>query len=414
MQDDREAVEHHPDGIVFVYIELAPTLLGRHGAQLRSIGYSDDEFRDQLSGYNLGYCSAKDVLRTALGRLTEIMETPYDTSTLLRKSVSAGHEPPRRREETMIFPVSGVETPLWLPPLVGLVISYFTSMGGVSGAFLILPFQVSVLGFTAPAVTPTNLVFNVVGIPSAVYRYFREGRMNWPLAWNIILGTFPGLFLGMFVRVWYLPDPRTFKFFVGCVLFYLGARMLYSMIVRGGDQGAEKAAETRMRQQVTMKAGNPKPDRPAIKMLHWSLSRTEYEFFGERFSFHTTYLFVLSLVVGLVGGVYGIGGGAIIAPFIVAFFRLPVHTIAGATLMGTCVTSVGGVVFYEFFGPYVALPGQAVRPDWLLGFLFGIGGFVGMYLGASTQKYVPSAVIRPVLALVIAGVGLKYVAGYFL
>ncbi|MFZ5864866.1 MAG: sulfite exporter TauE/SafE family protein, partial [Thermodesulfobacteriota bacterium] len=67
----------------------------------------------------------------------------------------------------MIFPVSGVETAIWIPPLVGLVISFFTSMGGISGAFLILPFQMSVLGFTTPAVTPTNLVFNIVGIPSA-------------------------------------------------------------------------------------------------------------------------------------------------------------------------------------------------------------------------------------------------------
>ena len=119
----------------------------------------------------------------------------------------------------MTFPVSGVETAIWVPPLVGLVISFFTSMGGISGAFLILPFQMSILGFTSPAVTPTNLVFNVVGIPSAVYRYFKEGRMNWPLAWNIIVGTLPGLVLGLFIRVWYLPDPRAFKLFVGCVLF---------------------------------------------------------------------------------------------------------------------------------------------------------------------------------------------------
>lgn len=315
----------------------------------------------------------------------------------------------------MIFPVSGVETAWWVPPLVGLAISFFTSMGGISGAFLILPFQMSVLGFTSPAVTPTNLVFNIVGIPSAVYRYFREGRMNWPLAWNIIAGTIPGLFLGLFIRVWYLPDPRAFKLFVGCVLLYIGGRMLYQVIAQRGKTTAEKAAEARMREQPAAQAGMvSNPSQPAICTTKWTLACTEYEFFGECFRFHTTGLFVLSLVVGLIGGVYGIGGGAIIAPFIVSFFGLPIHTIAGATLMGTCVTSVGGVIFYEFVGPLVALPGQSVRPDWLLGFLFGVGGFVGMYLGARTQKYVPAAIIRPVLAIIIAGLGLKYVVGYFL
>jgi len=315
----------------------------------------------------------------------------------------------------MIFPVSGVETAIWVPPLVGLVISFFTSMGGLSGAFLILPFQMSVLGFVSPAVTPTNLVFNVVGIPSAVYRYFKEGRMNWPLAWNIIVGTIPGLVLGLFIRVWYLPDPKAFKLFVGCVLFYIGGRMLFQIIANWGQKSSEKAIEAKMRQQATAAAcPDDNPGRPAIRTLSWSLTCTEYEFFGECFRFHTTGLFALSLAVGLIGGVYGIGGGAIIAPFIVSFFGLPVHTIAGATLMGTCVTSIGGVIFYEFVGPYVALPGQEVRPDWLLGFLFGIGGFVGMYLGARTQKFVPGSVIRPALGIVVAALGLRYIVGYFL
>ncbi|MHB8842578.1 MAG: hypothetical protein ACYC56_12485, partial [Candidatus Aquicultor sp.] len=46
------------------------------------------------------------------------------------------------------FPVSGVKTYFFVPPLVALVVSFFTSMGGVSGAFLLLPFQVSFLNFT--------------------------------------------------------------------------------------------------------------------------------------------------------------------------------------------------------------------------------------------------------------------------
>jgi uncharacterized membrane protein YfcA len=315
----------------------------------------------------------------------------------------------------MLFPVSNVETAIWIPPLVGLTISFFTSMGGISGAFLILPFQMSFLGFTSPAVTPTNLVYNIVGIPSAVYRYFKEGRMNWPLAWNIIVGTVPGLLLGLFIRVWYLPDPRAFKLFVGCVLFYIGGRMLYQVFIDRNKKPNGQSAEAKMRQQAIRPSPNAEAtDQPVIRTIRWTLTCTEYEFFGERFKFHTTGLFLLALVVGLIGGVYGIGGGAIIAPFIVSFFGLPIHTIAGATLMGTCVSSVGGVIFYELFGPLVALPGQSVRPDWLLGFLFGIGGFIGMYLGARTQKYVPSKIIRPVLALLIAGLGLRYIVGYFL
>jgi uncharacterized membrane protein YfcA len=101
----------------------------------------------------------------------------------------------------MVFPTAGVEIFPLIPFLVAFVVSFFTSMGGVSGAFLLLPFQVSVLGFTSPAVSPTNLVYNIIAIPSGVYRYIKEGRMAWPLAWVIIAGTLPGVFLGAIFRI---------------------------------------------------------------------------------------------------------------------------------------------------------------------------------------------------------------------
>ncbi|MDH3996015.1 MAG: sulfite exporter TauE/SafE family protein, partial [Desulfobulbaceae bacterium] len=41
----------------------------------------------------------------------------------------------------MHFTVSGVETSIFIPPLIAFVISFFSSMAGITGAFLILPFQ---------------------------------------------------------------------------------------------------------------------------------------------------------------------------------------------------------------------------------------------------------------------------------
>jgi hypothetical protein len=101
----------------------------------------------------------------------------------------------------MLFPVSGIEVNPFIPFIVAFAVSFFTSMGGVSGAFLLLPFQVSFLGYTAPSVSATNQVFNIVAIPSGVYRYIREGRMLWPLTWAVIIGTLPGVFIGAWVRI---------------------------------------------------------------------------------------------------------------------------------------------------------------------------------------------------------------------
>ncbi|MEK6527724.1 MAG: sulfite exporter TauE/SafE family protein, partial [Nitrospirota bacterium] len=327
----------------------------------------------------------------------------------------------------VLFPVSGVETNILLPPLVAFVVSFFTSMGGVSGAFLLLPFQMSILKYTSPSVSATNFVFNIVAIPSGVYRYIKEGRMAWPLTWVVIAGTLPGVFIGYYLRVLYLPDPREFKLFVGCVLLYIGVRLIYEIIppipplIKGGEGGLRKnqmkALEEKFKQRSAQLKESQKsklaagiPPEAVVKTISFSLKKIEYEFWGETFSFSTVAMFVLAFIVGIIGGTYGIGGGAIIAPFCIAVFHLPVYTVAGAALMGTFLTSIAGVTFYSIMP---AREGLATSPDWMLGFLFGIGGFVGMYLGARFQKFVPQRFIKLLLGILIIFVALQYIYQYF-
>jgi hypothetical protein len=105
--------------------------------------------------------------------------------------------------------------------------------------------------------------------------------------------------------------------------------------------------------------------------------------------------------------VVGIVGGAIIAPLCVAVLGLPIQLVAGAARAGTFATSVIGVLVYSL----LPLPdGASAAPDWALGSSFGLGGLVGMYLGAATQKHVPQRVLRVGLGLVLAALGGSYVA----
>jgi uncharacterized membrane protein YfcA len=316
------------------------------------------------------------------------------------------------------FNVSRVDTWVFLPPLVAFVVSFFTSMGGISGAFLLLPFQVSFLRFTSPSVSATNFVFNIVAIPSGVYRYLKEGRMAWPLTWVVIVGTLPGVFIGYYLRVLYLPDPKTFNLFVGCVLLYIGLRLLYEMTPHS-QRGKEemKALEGKFNQHVRgMKESQKRrisyglPQEAVIKTLSFSLWRVEYEFWGQRFSFHTVGMFLLAFAVGIIGGTYGIGGGAMISPFCVAVFHLPVYTVAGAALMGTFLTSLAGVFFYSVIP---AAEGLSTRPDWMLGLLFGAGGFAGMYCGARLQKFVPQKFIKLILGVIITLLAGRYILEFF-
>ncbi|RJP78113.1 MAG: sulfite exporter TauE/SafE family protein [Candidatus Zixiibacteriota bacterium] len=295
----------------------------------------------------------------------------------------------------MHFPLSGVDTYWWLPALTAFVISVLSATGGLSGAFLLLPFQVSVLHFTGPAVSPTNLIFNMVAIPSGVYRYWREKRLVWPLVAAITIGTLPGLFFGALIRIKWLLDPRAFKLFVGLVLLYIASRILVDLLRKTVKTAAPAGGFLVSRQSFT-------------------LQRLLYEFNGQEYRVKTWSLMLLSFIVGIIGGTYGIGGGAIIAPFLVAVFRLPVHTIAGASLLGTFISSAAGVFIYTAMAPFYAGSGINISPDWMLGGLFGLGGAAGIYLGARLQRYLPARLIKGILLALLLFASLQYIVGFFL
>ena len=295
----------------------------------------------------------------------------------------------------MLFPVAGIEVSPFIPPLTAFAVSFFASMGGISGAFLLLPFQMSVLGYTNPSVSATNQFYNVVAIPSGVYRYVREGRMVRPLTLAVAAGTLPGVFAGALIRILWLPVPRHFKLFAALVLAYIGARLARDM--------------WRQKNAPAAKTGGKNTGK--VTIVEAGLKNIAYSFQGEVYSCPTMGVFTLSLIVGVIGGAYGIGGGAIIAPFLVSWFRLPIHTISGATLMGTFLTSLAGVAFYSVIAPF--FPGQSISPDWMLGLLFGIGGAAGMYCGARMQKFVPAVYIKVMLSLVILSTAAKYIFEFF-
>lgn len=312
----------------------------------------------------------------------------------------------------MYFPVAGIEVNPFIPPLVAFLVSFFGSMGGVSGAFLLLPFQMTFLGYTTPSVSATNQLFNIVAIPSGVIRYIREGRMVWPLTLVVVVGTLPGVLVGAIIRVRWLPDPAAFKLFAAGVLIWIGLKLVHTLFKTNtnGSGSAEERFQALVKEHAKNKESGEKL--PAVRILDFSPTRIRYEFYNEIYDCSSLGLFSLSLVVGVIGGIYGIGGGAIIAPFFVAVFGLPIYTVAGAALMGTFVTSVAGVVFYQAIAPLY--PNMSIAPDWTLGILFGLGGMAGMYLGARCQKYFPAKGIKWMLAGIIVLTAGKYILEFIM
>jgi uncharacterized membrane protein YfcA len=69
------------------------------------------------------------------------------------------------------------------------------------------------------------------------------------------------------------------------------------------------------------------------------------------------------------------------------------------------------VAFYQYLS--WVYTDMAVAPDWMLGILFGLGGFFGMYFGARTQKFVPAKIIKCMLCGCVLLVAVQYIVGFF-
>lgn len=291
------------------------------------------------------------------------------------------------------FPISGVETFWWFPSLAAMLIAAMTSTGGLSGAFILMPFQVSILHFTGPAASPTNLLFAVIAVPSGVWRYYRERRVVWPLAWLLICGTLPGALLGVYLRINFLPNPHTFKLFVGIVLAYVAVRLLQSLL--SGKQKPMPKRGDQVEDYVSQ-----------VAILH---RRVNYRFAGEEYSASAIGILLLGAIVGVISGTYGIGGSALIAPFLVSVWRLPVYTIAGASLAASFVTALGGVLDYWLLAPLMHRSPMSTSPDWMLGLALGLGGAIGIYIGARLQRYLPARLIKLGLLVSVLSIAGKYI-----
>ena len=141
-----------------------------------------------------------------------------------------------------------------------------------------------------------------------------------------------------------------------------------------------------------------------FKVLEDSPRQLRFAYDGQEYGVSRRALWLLCLIIGLAGGMYGVGGGSLLSPFLVAFFHLPVHAVAGAVLLGTLGTSLFGVLGFVLLSGFV----DAASPDWLLGVSFGLGGLCGMYLGARCQKHVSGRAIGWGLVAILFFTAVRY------
>jgi uncharacterized membrane protein YfcA len=86
---------------------------------------------------------------------------------------------------------------------------------------------------------------------------------------------------------------------------------------------------------------------------------------------------LLAVVIGFIGAVLGVGGGFILVPALIYFFRIPTAVVVGTSLFQILVTMTGATVLH-------ALTNQSV--DLILAVLLLLGGVIGAQFGGRAAR----------------------------
>ena len=106
-------------------------------------------------------------------------------------------------------------------------------------------------------------------------------------------------------------------------------------------------------------------------------------------------LFGMGIAIGILSGLFGVGGGFVIVPVLVLFSSMPIHRAVGTSLLVIALVSVSGVSSHIWHGQSIPL---------VITSLFVLGGIVGLFAGQQIGSRLPAAQLQKGFAVVILAV----------
>lgn len=106
----------------------------------------------------------------------------------------------------------------------------------------------------------------------------------------------------------------------------------------------------------------------------------------------------LGIAAGIMAGLIGIGGGLIIVPALLYFFKLDQHTAQGTSL-AVLLPPTGLLAFMEYYKAGHVNVGLAV--------MIAAGALVGGYFGGAWAQQLSAPLLRKSFALLMAVVAVK-------
>ena len=276
---------------------------------------------------------------------------------------------------------------LWLLPL-GLLIGAFGTLIGAGGGFILMPILLLVYpSEKTELITAISLAVVFFNALSGSYAYARMKRVDYKSGIAFSIATIPGAILGALTTA-YVPR-RAFDLIFGvlmvvaAVFLWLSAKEEHSTSPSPKIAPVSEKATTRLTERHLVDAEG----------VHY------------RYAFDLRLGIILSVFVGYLSSLLGVGGGFIHVPALSRLLNFPVHIATATSHFVLAIMALTGTLVHVAQGVFV----HGVRRTAILAIGVLIGAQAGAWLSNRTGG---KAIIRG-LAVALAFVGIRLIFSEF-
>ena len=261
---------------------------------------------------------------------------------------------------------------LWLLPL-GFIVGTFGTLIGAGGGFILVPVLLLLYPDKSPeTITSISLAVVFFNALSGSFAYARMKRIDYKSGLIFAVATIPGSILGAFT-ISYMPR-NIFNAIFGVLLFVTSVFLL-------------------------LKQKNENNTKKEVPRNYTTHAITDSEGIKYVFSYNPVVGVVLSVIIGYVSSLLGIGGGIIHVPVLIHILNYPVHIATATSQFILAVMSLSGTIVHIATGALLNGIIQTI--------VLSIGVIFGAQSGAKLSKRFQGVLIIRILAVALGLVSIR-------
>lgn len=261
--------------------------------------------------------------------------------------------------------------------LIGLMTAFIGSLMGLGGGIILIPSLLFMSGHseafawaTPQAIVGVSLITMIFTALSSTIAYSKKGRVDYKTGLLFLAGSIPGGVLGSLVNQYINADD--FLLYFGFLMLMIS--MLFFM--------KRKSSSAKI---LTGKSKHVRTFYLEGKTYQYTVS--------------VWAAFILSLGVGTLSGLFGIGGGSIMVPAMILLFGFPAHIATATSMFMILFISITSAGTHMMLG-HIA---------WEYVFAFIPGAWIGAKLGVKINQVLPGKILEWILRALLIVISIRMI-----